>query len=574
MAIVDPATNIGEAGVRQLRHDLLNPLNVLFGMTTVLLQTELTETQRTCVQGCRNAAQRLLEIAQHLETYQHEQPRRGIDGPAQLADLCSIAVARVDKPFDRDTLLGVDPPADARNRRLAFCSSTMRPRLPCSSTPISKAPTARSMSSRDGERAVAQAASQPYDLVLMDVDLPGLDGATAAHAIRAADLARGARPTPVVALSAMGSGLAAARSRTTKKTVVVLDDPDTAPLVPAFLDNRREDVHQMRELLEQGDFARIQSIGHKMKGTGRSYGFTAISRIGADIEGSGHQQDAPALERLINDLNSFLSRVQSRRTRRRPRDVGRSDSPFGIGWRAACRGVGGFLCSSSSTTRQRRDRASLRRILLTGATLAGLLVATGCGADATAKYTDTGVTREDGFVAAAAQGDVAAVNAFLNSGVSVDARDQHGSTALMAAAGSARIDLINTLVAKGADVNASKDDGWNALIAAAQAGSVKVVRALLDAGAKPDAGNAEGYTALMAAAQTGQADVVDAILEKDVDVNVANRDGWTALMAAIESGNGNIVRRRARKRVPTRNAATATGGRRSWRLHGPRILRW
>src|SRR5687768_1778847 len=97
-------------------------------------------------------------------------------------------------------------------------------------------------------------------------------------------------------------------------------------------------------------------------------------------------------------------------------------------------------------------RAPVRRLLLTGATLAGLLVAAGCGVDATAKYTDTGVTREDGFVAAAGQGDVAAVNAFLAAGVHVDARDQHGSTALMAAAGSARIDLINTLVAKGADV--------------------------------------------------------------------------------------------------------------------------
>ena len=66
----------------------------------------------------------------------------------------------------------------------------------------------------------------------------------------------------------------------------------------------------MRQLLEHGEFGRIQSIGHKMKGTGRSYGFTAISRIGADIERAGQEQDAPALERLINDLNSFLSRVR------------------------------------------------------------------------------------------------------------------------------------------------------------------------------------------------------------------------------------------------------------------------
>jgi HPt (histidine-containing phosphotransfer) domain-containing protein len=107
----------------------------------------------------------------------------------------------------------------------------------------------------------------------------------------------------------MGTGLAP-RESDDEEDRVVLDDPDTAPLVPAFLENRRHDVHQMRELLEQGEFSRIQSIGHKMKGTGRSYGFTAISRIGADIEESSRRQDAPALERLINDLKSFLSRVR------------------------------------------------------------------------------------------------------------------------------------------------------------------------------------------------------------------------------------------------------------------------
>lgn len=294
--------------MRQLRHDLLNPLNVLFGMTTVLLQTELSEMQATCVQGCRNAAQQLLDIAHDLEAYQHEQPQRHIDGPQQLADLCSIAVARVDKPFDRDTLLGVVRrlTREAAPRILLVDDA---PDIAVLVNAYLKGTNCTLDVVGDGQRAVAQAASQPYDLVLMDVDLPGLDGATAAHAIRAADLARGARPTPVVALSAMGTGLAPRESED-EEDRVVLDDPDTAPLVPAFLDNRRQDIHQMRQLLEHGDFARIQSVGHKMKGTGRSYGFTAISRIGADIERAGREQDAPALERLINDLNSFLSRVK------------------------------------------------------------------------------------------------------------------------------------------------------------------------------------------------------------------------------------------------------------------------
>jgi CheY-like chemotaxis protein len=306
MAIVNDVSPIGEAGVRQLRHDLLNPLNVLLGMTTVLLETELTDAQRKAAQACRNATQKLLEIANGLNQYQ--QPTSSIDGVTQLADLCSIAAARVDKPFDREALLNVVT-------RLAPVPAP-RILLVDDAPDIALLVRAYLEDTRstvdvvaDGERAVAQASSQPYDLVLMDIDLPGLDGATAAHAIRAADLARGARPTPVVAMSAVASRLEP-RLPPSDPDVVVLEDPDTAPLVPGFLQNRREDVQAIRALIDAGDFGRVQALGHKMKGTGKSYGFAAITRIGAAIELAAHQNDALALERLVDELAAYLDRVK------------------------------------------------------------------------------------------------------------------------------------------------------------------------------------------------------------------------------------------------------------------------
>jgi CheY-like chemotaxis protein len=52
----------------------------------------------------------------------------------------------------------------------------------------------------------ARAAGEPYDLVLMDVHMPDLDGIAATRRIRAAEAAAGDRRTPIIALTANAFG--------------------------------------------------------------------------------------------------------------------------------------------------------------------------------------------------------------------------------------------------------------------------------------------------------------------------------------------------------------------------------
>lgn len=296
------------AGLRQLRHDLLNPMNVLVGATSALLRTDMDDAQLAWLRMLQSSTQRLQEIIDRIDSYQ---TAPALDGRQRLADLCSIAAARVSKPVDRERLVNTirglvgDRPA----RVLVVDDSPeltalIRLYLDGTGWTVDAVET--------GERAVEKAGTEQYDVLLMDIDLPGLDGATAAHAIRTADLARGVSPTPIVAMTAFDPGPAATDADADvppSGPIVRIDDPEIAPLVPQFLENRRAELAMFREALQAGEYARIQSAAHKLKGTGRGYGLTEISRIGGELELAAHQQDTAAISRLLDALDAFLARV-------------------------------------------------------------------------------------------------------------------------------------------------------------------------------------------------------------------------------------------------------------------------
>jgi ankyrin repeat protein len=63
----------------------------------------------------------------------------------------------------------------------------------------------------------------------------------------------------------------------------------------------------------------------------------------------------------------------------------------------------------------------------------------------------------------AATGDLGTVEAFLQRGLSIDARDRDGSTALQGAAVGGQIEVVEYLVAHGANPNLRNDFGNTAL---------------------------------------------------------------------------------------------------------------
>jgi hypothetical protein len=92
-------------------------------------------------------------------------------------------------------------------------------------------------------------------------------------------------------------------------TIPVEIDRELVSVVPDYLNNRRSDCLLIESLLDEGRLAEIRTLGHRMKGSGGSYGFDVISEIGEALECAALAQDADAIRSAIDRLRRYLSCV-------------------------------------------------------------------------------------------------------------------------------------------------------------------------------------------------------------------------------------------------------------------------
>ena len=94
----------------------------------------------------------------------------------------------------------------------------------------------------------------------------------------------------------------------TNRFTVEIDDV-LSPIVPEFLSNRRGDCALIRQLVGEGNFSEIRRLGHRMKGTGGSYGFDDISEIGEAVEEASLAADQETILNQVQRLSDYLDRV-------------------------------------------------------------------------------------------------------------------------------------------------------------------------------------------------------------------------------------------------------------------------
>ncbi len=181
-----------------------------------------------------------------------------------------------------------------------------------------------------------------YDLVLMDRQMPVMDGLTATRNIRQWELSHRLAPTPIVALTAsalkndqelfVAAGCTAYLTKPIKQAallqairlhtqappstgslpkaaIALRIAPGVADLIPEFLQRRRHDVLALTQAIDRRDFHTVTNVGHAMRGSGGSYGFDGVTDIGAELERAGEAADVDDARKWVDELSTYLDRV-------------------------------------------------------------------------------------------------------------------------------------------------------------------------------------------------------------------------------------------------------------------------
>jgi PAS domain S-box-containing protein len=183
-----------------------------------------------------------------------------------------------------------------------------------------------------------------YDLVLMDRQMPVMDGLTATRTIRAWEAEHGRVPTPIIALTAsalkgdremcLSAGCSAFLTKPIKQSVLLHAirecrnpvQPDPGPgddkaiptarspvktsMITRFLFRCRANVATMQAGLDHADFGPVTRLGHQLCGAGGMFGFDRLTEIGAGLEQAGSSANDAGSREWLGAMAACLNEIE------------------------------------------------------------------------------------------------------------------------------------------------------------------------------------------------------------------------------------------------------------------------
>ena len=189
----------------------------------------------------------------------------------------------------------------------------------------------------NGSQALAEFMRCSYDMILMDIQMPGMDGHAVTRLIRSWEEDHNVPPVPILALTAHALQSEAEKSfdagctgHLTKpiRRQELLDAlarcatagapcrvTATAPegleeLSRDYLARRKQAMPTFRELAGAGDYEQVRRMAHDVKGTGASYGFAPLTEAAADLERAAASKDIARMHEALDSMESYLRSVE------------------------------------------------------------------------------------------------------------------------------------------------------------------------------------------------------------------------------------------------------------------------
>ncbi len=95
-----------------------------------------------------------------------------------------------------------------------------------------------------------------------------------------------------------------------KDKYIVVVDPALAPIMPRYMELREHEHQDLMEALALSDPKRVALLGHRLKGTGTSYGMDMLTELGGQLEQAGHAGDMNTASLIAQRIRLFLDRLE------------------------------------------------------------------------------------------------------------------------------------------------------------------------------------------------------------------------------------------------------------------------
>ena len=92
-------------------------------------------------------------------------------------------------------------------------------------------------------------------------------------------------------------------------SILVEEDPTFADLVTEFVDGLAGRIQNMKDAVEQSDFASLKTLAHQLKGAGGGHGYPIITETAAAIEQHAKNEDLQQCGTGVEELASITARV-------------------------------------------------------------------------------------------------------------------------------------------------------------------------------------------------------------------------------------------------------------------------